>query len=114
LDEASQRARHDWQGATTGDRTLVISSASVIAGGTLAGILSNNQARTQVFNLIVDKNIPVPGVDGLSVRVKPRGAVATYGNIGGSGLTINGGQAGGGGPPQVEVMVTLDLSRYLR
>ena len=115
LDQAGDRARRDWQGASTGDRALVVSSAAVIAGGSLAGVISNNEARTAAFNFIVDKDIPVPGVDGLTVRMKPRGAAATYSNIGGSGMTISaGGQAGAGGPPQVEVMVTFDVARYLR
>jgi len=115
IDQVSDRARRDWQGASTGDRALVVSSAAVIAGGSLAGVLSNNQARTDAFKFVVDKDIPIPGVDGLTVRMKPRGAAATYSDIGGSGMTISaGGQAGAGGPTQVEVMVTLDLTRYFR
>ena len=115
LDQVSQRARSDWQHASGGERALVVSSAAVIAGGSLAGVLSNNDARTGAFHLIVDHDIPVPGVDGLTVRLKPRGASATYRDIGGSGVTISaGGQAGAGGPPQVEVMVTFDVTRYLR
>jgi hypothetical protein len=115
LDQASQRARHDWRSASGGDRALFITTAAVISGGTLAGVLSNNDARARVLDLIVNRDIPVPGVDGLTVRVKPRGGAATYSNIGGSGVTISaGGQAGSGGQaPQVEVMVTFDLARYL-
>jgi hypothetical protein len=115
LDQAGDRARRDWQGASTGDKALVVSSAAVIAGGSLAGVLSNNQARTAAFNFVVDKDLPVPGVDGLTVRLRPRGAGATYRNIGGSSVTVSAsGQAGAGGPPQVEVMVTFDVARYLR
>ncbi len=55
------------------------------------------------------------GQNHLRVRLKPRRAAATYRNIGGSGVTVSAsGQAGAGGPPQVEVMVTLDVTRYLR
>jgi hypothetical protein len=115
LDQAGDRARREWASTSTGDRALVISSAAVIAGGSLAGVLSNNEARTAAFNFILDKDLPVPGVDGLTVRVKPRGGAATFRNIGGSGVTVSaGGQAGMGGPPQVEVMVTFDVARYLR
>jgi hypothetical protein len=116
LDQASERARREWRGASTGDQVLLVSAGAAIAGGSLAGVLSNNQTRTAALNFIVDKDIPVPGVDGLTVRVKPRGGGATFRNIGGSGVTVSaGGQAGAGGlPPQVDVMVTLDLSRYLR
>jgi len=115
LDQVSDRARRDWRNASPGEKAMFITSSAVIAGGSLAGLLSNNQARTDAFKFVVDKDIPVPGVDGLTVRMKPRGAAATYDNIGGSGVTISaGGQAGAGGPPQVEVMVTFDVARYLR
>ena len=68
-----------------------------------------------LVNAIVDKDIPVPGVDGLSVRVKPRGAGATYRNIGGSGVTFSSSvQVGGAASPNVEVMLTFDLTKYLR
>src|SRR2546425_7487950 len=56
LDQVSDRARRDWQGASTGDRALVVSSAAVIAGGSLAGVLSNNQARTDAFKFVVDRS----------------------------------------------------------
>jgi hypothetical protein len=115
LDQVSDRARRDWRNASTGEQALFITSSAVIAGGSLAGLLSNKQARTDTFKFVVDKDIPVPGVDGLTVRLKPRGAAATYDNIGGSGVSISaGGQAGAGGPTQVEVMVTFDVTRYLR
>ncbi len=116
LDQVSNRARRDWRRPSTGEQALVVSSAAVIAGGSLAAVLSNNDARTGPFNFVVDKDLPVPGVDGLTVRVKPRGAAATFRNVAGSGVTVSGGgQAGGGGlPPQVEVMVTFDVTRYLR
>ena len=115
LDQVSDRARREWGSAPTADKVLIVSTGVTIAGGSLAGLLSNNQARTAAFNFVVDKDIPVPGVDGLSVRLRPRGAGATYRNIGGSGVTVSGSaQARGGAPPQVEVMVTFDVTKYLR
>jgi hypothetical protein len=115
LDQVSDKARRDWRNASSGEQALFITSSAVIAGGSLAGLLSNKQARTDAFKFVVDKDIPVPGVAGLTVRMKPRGAAATYSNIGGSGMSVSaGGQAGAGGPTQVEVMVTFDVTRYLR
>ena len=115
LDQASQHAQRDWRSASGGERALFITTAAVLTGGTLAGVLSSNVARARTLDLIVNQDIPVPGVEGLTVRVKPRGGAATYSNIGGSGVTISaGGQAGAGGQPQVEVVVTFDLARYLR
>src|SRR6266545_1512452 len=115
VDQMSQRARSDWQRASVPDRALFITTSAAIAGGSLAGVLSNNEARTRVFNLVVDRDLPVPGVDGLTVRLKPRGGAATYRNIGGSGVTVSAGaQLGTGGQLDYDVMLTFDVARYLR
>ena len=115
LDRVSHQAEHQWKSLSTGEQALVISSAGLIVGGSLAGILSNNQARQSVFHLLLNKDLPVPGVSGLTVRMLPRGAGFTYGNIGGSGVTVSAdAQAGGGLPTQVQVMVTLDVMQFFR
>src|SRR5256885_3213750 len=82
LDQVSDRARREWNSASTGDQVLMVTTGVTLAGGSLAGLLSNNQARTAAFNFVVDKDIPVPGVDGLTVKLRPRGGGGTYRNIG--------------------------------
>lgn len=115
LDHASQGARHDWGSLSPGGRAAVITTSGMILGGSLAGILANSQTRQSAFQFLLNKDIPVPGLSGLSVRMLPRGASATYANIGGSAATVTAGaQAGGGQPTQVQVMVTLDVARLLR
>jgi hypothetical protein len=115
LDQVSHDAEHQWRSLSTGQQALVISSAGLILGGSLAGLLSNNQARQGAFQFLLNKDIPVPGVSGLSVRMLPRGASATYQNIAGSGVTVSAGaQAGGGLPTQVQAMVTLDVMHFFR
>lgn len=114
LDQLTLRLRRDWRRASLADRVLVITTSAVIGGGALSGVLTNNEARTQAFNLIVNQNIPVPGVDGLTVRLQPHGAAATYRDIAGSGVTVSAGaQQGSGGGLEVEVIMTLDVTRYL-
>jgi len=115
LDQVSHQAEHQWRSLSAGEQALVVSSAGLILGGSLAGILSDNQARQGAFHFLLNKHIPVPGVSGLSVRMLPRGASVTYANIGGSGATVSAGaQAGGGLPTQVQVMVTLDVMHFFR
>lgn len=111
---AADQAAHRWRTLPTGGKVLLVTTTGLILGGTLAGILGNNQARTGAFNFIVNKNIPVPGLGSMSVRLHPRGAGATWGNIGGSGVTVSAdAQAGGGLPTHVQFMVTFDVTRYL-
>jgi hypothetical protein len=114
-DQVADPARRGWERSSAGDKAVMISSSALMAGGALAGVLSNQQARTATFNLLVNRDVPVPGVDGLTVRLRPRGAAATYRNIGGSGLGISaGGQATAGRTPDCEVMFTFDVTRYVR
>jgi hypothetical protein len=115
LDGVAREMGGDWRRASTGERVVVVTAAAVMGGGTLAGILSNNEARTAAFNFIVDRDLPVPGVDGLTVRLRRRGAAATYRNIGNAGVTVSAGaQQGAGGRVDFEVMITLDVTHYLR
>ena len=58
-----------WTKRTTGEKTLIVTWATVIAGGTVAGILGNRQSRIWAFQTISDKEIPVPKVDGFSFQV---------------------------------------------
>lgn len=114
LDDAAGQLRRDWSRLSTGEQALVISQGVIIAGGALAGISTDPEAREFLFNLIIDRDIPVPGVNGLTFRIQRRGGSATLRNIGGSGVTVDG---GGGvderGNPQYNVNITLDVMQFL-
>ncbi|HZD04162.1 MAG TPA: hypothetical protein VE173_04565 [Longimicrobiales bacterium] len=115
LDRLSGRMQRDWQRASGAEQALVVSWSAVIGSAAMAGVLSNREAREQAFDLVVDRDIPVPGLDGLTIRLQERGGQATYRDIGGSGLTARaGGRMGPGGRFEVEAMLTLDVTRYLR
>ncbi len=66
-------ARHDWQQLSTGEKVLTVSAGALLAGGTLAGILSNDSSRQFALQQIQGRNLPVPLVPGLSVRIDPIG-----------------------------------------
>ncbi len=72
-DNALSAARHDWQQLSTGEKVLVVSTGAVIAGSALAGILSNDSSRQFALQQIQGRNIPVPLIHGLSVRIDPLG-----------------------------------------
>jgi hypothetical protein len=63
--EATERIRRDWSSLSTGERVSVISTGAVLAGGTLAGILSSPDARQFTLDVLQNRNLPtgVPGLD---------------------------------------------------
>lgn len=70
---ATDRLQHDWRSLSTSDKVVAIGGTALVAGGALAGILSNNASRQFALQQIQGKAIPVPLVPGLSVQVNPIG-----------------------------------------
>ncbi len=79
--DVSDQFKQDWNRLGTGQKTLVISGAVVIAGGTLAGILSGSSTRTMFLEKISGVDIPVPKAGGLSFKI-----IAPQGIFSGAGL----------------------------
>jgi len=71
--KATDKLRHDWKSLSTGGKVATISTAVLISGSALAGILSHDKARQEALEFIQGKNIPVPGVTGLSFSISPVG-----------------------------------------
>jgi hypothetical protein len=88
-DTASDQLRRDWRSLSTGDKVVAIGATALVAGGALAGILSNNSSRQFALQQIQGRNIPIPMVPGLSLQVNPIG-------------------------PNQSVMLNLDLSALAR
>ncbi len=74
IQDAAHRAfdstiRRDWNRSSTGEKALVISTLAVIGGGAIAGIVRNDETRIWTLKKLEGTDIPVPGVDGLSLRI---------------------------------------------
>lgn len=67
--QAGDRVQRDWGRLSTGERVLVITTGVTIAGTTLAGAMANPDSRNFVLQQISGHDLPVPGIDGLSVQV---------------------------------------------
>lgn len=81
LDGAAQGLRRGWNGASTGERVLVVSHAVMLGGGALTAVLANRPARTAVLDFVSGKPIPVPGVEGLTLELRHDSARGDYGGI---------------------------------
>jgi hypothetical protein len=67
-DLAAERARMDWASLRTGGQVAVVTTSVVLAGGALAGILTNPSGRDWALRALNDRIIPVPPVPGLSAQ----------------------------------------------
>ncbi len=65
---AELRIRQNWHRLSTTERVLLISQSVLITSTALAGILSNSRSRQFALDLIQNRDIPIPGVSGLSFQ----------------------------------------------
>jgi len=106
----------DWDSATTADRALMISMSGLVVGSSLSFLMISPASRQGIFNLLVNRDIPIPGVDGLSFRLLPRGAqVTTPTPV--TGLSVTGGLNFGNSAFRIQdynIMLNLDVTAFLR
>ena len=72
-ENAANKLRRDWNRLSAGEKAGTISTAVLITGGALAGVILNDQARREALEFVQGKNIPVPGVTGLTFSISPVG-----------------------------------------
>ena len=75
--QAVETLEDAWNSSSTGQKAGVIASAVVLGGGALGMIYSDAELRESVLGRIQDTDLPVPGVEGLSLRLRPTGAAVT-------------------------------------
>jgi hypothetical protein len=69
--------RNEWRGAPASQRVIMVSMAVIVSAGFIAPIIANKPTRDTAFGLIKGKDIPVPGVDGLSFKILDHGGGIT-------------------------------------
>ena len=107
--------RADWDRASPGERAVMVTMTSIVVGSSIGIIMANRPTRQAAFDLIKGRDIPVPGVDGLSFQILDRGGSITA-PLGVPGLS---GTArlqfpGAPGQPDYNVMINLDVLEFLR
>ncbi len=114
LDRVSGDLRRGWDDASPAERGLVI-GWGVVTAATLSPLLVNADTRMGLLRFLEGKDIPVPGVPGLSLTIGPRGGGATWNNFLIRGLTIGGGaRAGASGRAEWDARVMLDVMELMR
>lgn len=68
-EQALSRARRDWKKLSTGGKVTLVSSLVLVGGTALGSIMAHDRSRTAALGFIRDKNLPVPGVPGLSMQL---------------------------------------------
>ena len=106
--------RSEWNGASTGQRITMVTMATVFAGAMITPIMANQQTRDLAFGLIKGRDIPIPGVDGLSFQILDNGAAVTT-PLGIPGLSAHGRlQLPNSAAPNYEVTVNFDVIAFVR
>jgi len=107
-------ARREWNIAPTGQRIVMVTMATVFAGALITPIVANQQTRDLAFGLIKGRDIPVPGVDGLSFQILDRGGAVTT-PLGVPGLSGHARlQFPNSAAPSYEVGVSFDVMEFVR
>lgn len=106
--------RSEWDRSSTGNRIVMVTMAGIVAGSSVAIIVANQETRDLAFGLIRDRDIPVPGVDGLSFRILDNGGsvrapLGIPGLTGGARLQFPNSSA-----PSYEVSVNFDVMQFIR
>ncbi|MCU7885167.1 MAG: hypothetical protein KZQ82_13335 [Candidatus Thiodiazotropha sp. (ex Lucinoma annulata)] len=117
LNDTQRRLRLEWGRAGTGEQVIMVTTAASFAGTSLVAILANAPTRELALDFVNGRDIPVPGIRGLTVQMRGRGRGAGAGlsNIGGSGVSVRGGaaQSGTTGNVNWDVGLTLDLTQLV-
>lgn len=113
LDRVERDLSRGWSRATPAERGLVIGWGAITAAS-LAPLLADPDTRMGLLKFLEGKDIPVPGVSGLSLRVGPRGGGGSWNNFLVPGLSVGGGAQGEGSGVQWNGRVAFDIAEFLR
>lgn len=104
----------DWDSASTPGKVGMISFATVFAGALITPIVANQKTRDLAFGFIKGKDIPIPGVDGLSFKILDKGAGFTT-PLGVPGLSASGQmQFPHSSSPNYEFNVSFDVMAFIK
>lgn len=68
-DQALSRVKRDWRKRSTGGKAVLVSSLVLVGGGAVGSLMAHDPSRTAVLGFIKGKDLPVPGVPGLSMQL---------------------------------------------
>jgi hypothetical protein len=107
--------RTEWNRTSAGERVVMVTMTGLVIGSSIGIIMANRPTRQAAFDLIKGREIPIPGVDGLSFQILERGGAITVplGVPGLSGSTRVQ-LPEGASHPDYDVMVHLDLMELVR
>lgn len=113
IDGASLELRRSWAQTSAANQVLLVTWSGVIAANAVAAAIANRAVRTTALGAIAGLDLPVPGVEGLTVRLAPAGRSVRYRDIAGSGVSVDGRLQRDVGRLDYELRITFDLARHL-
>lgn len=106
--------KNDWDSASTPGKVGMVTFGAVFAGTLITPIVANQKTRLMAFDLIKGRDIPVPGIDGLSFKLLDRGMGVTT-PLGVPGLSASTQfQIPSAGMPSYEFKVNFDVIAFIK
>ena len=106
--------RAEFKAMPTGEKVVAVSTSVIVAAAFIAPIIANKQTRLLAFDFIKGKDIPIPGIDGLSFKILDHGggvSVPLY--I--PGLKFDGSlELPGKGAVNYNMMLNWDVTEFVR
>ncbi len=117
-DEGLRQLRHlrtEWNRSSPGERAVMVSMTGLVVGSSIGILMANRPTRQAAFDLIKGRDIPVPGVSGLSFQILERGGGLTV-PLGVPGLsgTARTQAPGDTGHRDHRVMINLDVMELIQ
>ncbi len=112
-DQLLARVQRDF-GALSGLETGLLITHGVVLGGVASNLFRHKQTRIDIYNFLIDKEVPIIGVPGLSVTVLNRGGKISHSKVPGIGAGLSAQvQVPEGGGFHGELKLNLDLDFWL-
>jgi hypothetical protein len=64
----------EWESSSHAERAIMLTMGGLVAASMITPLLAHDQSRAFVLGLLHDVRLPVPGVDGMSFRLRRQGA----------------------------------------
>ncbi|MBL4928694.1 hypothetical protein [Fuscibacter oryzae] len=108
------RLGKEWSAASGWGKFGMITMGTVVAGGMIAPILANRPTRLLAFDMIKDKDIPVPLLPGYSFRIMQDGGGVKL-PLGNKAVVLDSHlQVPGGAPVNFGVTINVDLAELVK
>ena len=106
--------KREWETAPVSEKVVMVTMTTLVVGAFITPIVANQKTRDLAFGFIKGRDLPVPGVDGLSFKILDRGGAITA-PLGVPGLSGSARlQLPNSASPSYEATITFDVMEFVK